>query len=247
MKIFKILSLSLLFLCANLVYAQEKIIFATHTGYPPFVSKNAQGDIIGFGADIVHAICKKLNASCTIEDTSFEALIPSLNSNKYDVAFGGMSITKKREKVVDFTQSYLDNIGTFLIKKNHKLTLTKAGLEGKTVGYQQGTTFKNYLSGVYGNSIKVKSYPNVEMGLIDLESGRIDTIVMDKTVAKQLIKNSKNINLTTQGNLVSTKYFGIGKGMAVKKGNTKLLNQLNTTISELKQDGTLQKITNKWF
>ena len=243
----KIVIVLCLLFSGTLAFAQESISFGTTATYPPFISKNAQGQFVGLEMDLVNAICQKLQAKCTVTDTTFESLIPSVINNKFDAVFDGINITKQRQKIVNFTDSYLDSVGTFLINKNHKLTLTKAGLKGKTIGYEQGTNFRDYLSGVYGNSIKKKPYLRVDMGLIDLESGRIDALVMDKVVAKQLIKNSKDSSLTTQGNLVSTKYFGIGKGIAVKKGNTKLLNQLNTAISQLKQDGTLQKIISKWF
>ena len=240
-----VIALCLLF-SGTLAFAQENILLGTNATYPPFISKNAQGQFVGLDVDVVKAICKKLNASCTIEDTSFNSLIPSVNSNKYDVIFGGLSITKQRKKVVSFTQSYFDNIDTYLVDNDNKLTLTKAGLSGKSVGYQQGTSVKDYLFKTYGNTIKMKPYPNVEMALIDLKSGRIDAILMDKIVAQKLIKNSKDSSLTTQGNIIDN-IIGEGKAMAVKKGNTKLLNQLNTAISQLKQDGTLQKIITKWF
>ena len=241
-----ILAISLLS-TSTLAFAQQSISFGTNATYPPFISKNAQGQFIGFDIDLINAICQKLQAKCTVTDTSFESLVPSVLNNKYDAVFGGITVTKKRAKVIAFTQIYKQNPTTYIVEKNKPLLLTKQGLKGEVIGYQQGNMFQDYLKATYGNSVTIKSYPSDGLAMVDLRAGRINAIMVDKLVGQSLLKETKDDNLTLQGNIYSDKYFGKGVGIGLKKGNTKLLNQLNKAIDQLRQDGTLAKLDKKWF
>ena len=240
------LAMTIMVMCSSLAWAQQ-IHFATNATYPPFVSKDANGQLIGFGIDVVHAICNKLKASCEITDTAWDALIPALNANKYDAIFGGMSITPKRARVVDFTKSYYQNPATYIINKDKSLALTDVGMTDKVIGYQQGNTFKDYLVATYGKKVVLKAYPSVALAFIDVKAGRINALMLDKSVAQDLLKGEKDKQYITQADIYSTKYFGQGNGIAVKKGNASLQMEINGAITMLEQDGTITKLTQKWF
>ncbi|WP_018300819.1 transporter substrate-binding domain-containing protein [Fangia hongkongensis] len=247
-KLCKLLSIAALTTMAfGASYADQiNIKFATNATYPPFVSKNAQGKMIGYDIDVVHAICKDIKAKCSIEDTSFEALIPSLTLGKYDAIFGGLSITPKRQQVVDFTKPLYQNAATFIVAKDSEFSLKQSEMDGKVIGYQQGNTFPNYIKATYGSKVKLKAYPSPALAFQDLIHHRIDAVMLDKIVATDMLRKQNNKDYITVGDIYNAKYFGIGSGIAVKKGNQTLLKELDQSIHTLHQNGTIKKLQKKW-
>lgn len=225
--------------------AQKKLIFATEATYPPFVYMNANGTMNGFDADIIEALCNQMHRQCKLVNAPWDSLIPSLQIGRFDSLFGGMGITAQREKVVDFTKPYYENAVTFVIKKGANFTLEN--IKGKTIGVQVGTTFDRYLRQKYGNSITIKTYESNMTALMDLKAGRINAVFLDKPVATMWLKQKINEDYTDKYNIYNKKYFGIGNGIAIKKTNPELVKELNTALTQIKQDGTYQKIVNQWF
>lgn len=223
----------------------EKLTIATEATYPPFVYFNSSGDIQGFDADIINALCDQIHAKCELQNTSFDSLIPSLQIGRFDAVFGGMGITPAREKVVDFTKPYYKNSVTFVVKKDSKFLLNN--IKGKTVGVQIGTTFAKFLHEKYKNLITIKTYASNMEALMDLKLGRINAVFLDKPVAVEWLKNKHNQEYTTVYNIYNDKYFGIGNGIAIKKNNQKLIKVLNHALVDIKANGKYQKIVDKWF
>ncbi|WP_119344929.1 transporter substrate-binding domain-containing protein [Facilibium subflavum] len=246
MKKISLMLLSIAFVTTGFASSTTTLRFATNATYPPFVSVNDKGQMIGFGIDVVNALCQQMKVKCEITDTAWDSLIPALMIGKYDAIFGGLSITKKRAKVVDFTKPYYKNAATFIINKDKPLTLTQKGMQGKVIGYQQGNTFGSYITSNYGTAVKLKAYPSPALAFMDLKAGRINALILDRPVAVSLLKAEKTRQYVTQGQL-HDQAFGIGNGIAVKKGNTILQNQLNQAIDRLEENGTLTKLTYKWF
>lgn len=225
----------------------QTIKFATEATYPPFVYVGPNGQVQGFGADIVHALCQQMHAKCTIINQPWESLIPSLKLGKFDAIFGGMNITAAREKQVDFTHSYYQNSISFVAAKSTHLVVSKVGLKGKTIGVQGGTTFDTYLQDTYGNEITINHYPSEQDALMDLQSGRVDAVVGDSPLIQQWLKKNSGQYAIAGKPINNQKYFGKGDAIAVKKGNVKLLQALNKALVKIKANGTYQKIVNKYF
>lgn len=237
-----------LFVLSPLVNAQPiQIKFATEATYPPFVYIGKDGQIKGFDADIIYALCKKLHATCSLSNQPWQSLIPSLKLGKFDALFGGMAITDAREKQVNFTHAYYNNSVSVVAPKSAQLSLSVAGLKNKVIGVQGGTTFDVYLQNTYGSVITINRYPSMQDAFLDLQSGRVDAVIGDTPVIQQwLEKNASHYTLVGKP-IQNITYFGKGNGIAVKKGNTKLLKALNKALQAIKNDGTYQKILNKHF
>ncbi|MDC9594152.1 arginine ABC transporter substrate-binding protein [Xenorhabdus sp. IM139775] len=217
--------------------------FATEATYPPFEFIDANNKIQGFDVDLADAICAKLNTKCTFTNQAFDSLIPSLKFRRFDALMAGIDITPDRQKQVDFTQTYYDNSAIFIAVRGKFAQI--ADFKGKQVGIQNGTTHQKYLMEQH-KELKTVPYDSYQNAILDLKNGRIDAVFGDTAVVNEWLK--KNQELNTVGDKVTDKnYFGIGLGIAVRKGNTELLGKLNTALAEIKQDGTYDAIYKKWF
>ncbi|CDM90714.1 arginine ABC transporter substrate-binding protein [Xenorhabdus bovienii] len=222
---------------------KETLRFATEATYPPFEFIDANNKIQGFDVDLANAICAKINAECTFTNQAFDSLIPSLKFRRFDALMAGIDVTPDRRKQVDFTHTYYDNSAVFIAIKG-KFTHS-ADLKSKQVGIQNGTTHQKYLMEQH-KEIKTVPYDSYQNAILDLKNGRIDAVFGDTAVANEWLK--KNKELGSVGDKVTDKnYFGIGLGIAVRKGNTALLDKLNKALAEVKQDGTYNSIYKKWF
>ncbi|HMT03232.1 MAG TPA: transporter substrate-binding domain-containing protein [Burkholderiales bacterium] len=227
---------------------KKVITFATEATYPPFETVAPSGELQGFDIDIANSICEKLKAKCVFLNQPFDSLIVNLQIGKFDAIIAAMSITPDRQKVVNFTNPYYINSLSFIARKDINFDITPGKFKNKTVGVQQGTTFANYLNKVYGKNINVKTYVSTEMAFLDLANGRIDTVMGDTPLLKVWMQDHGNDQYHFIGNpITDSKLLGVGNGIAVNKNNKQLLNSFNKAIEQIRKDGTMKKIENKYF
>lgn len=248
MKLLKVLGLLFATVLLNPVYADTKTIhFATEATYPPFESVNAAGKIQGFDVDVANALCAEIKAECSFSNQAFNSLIPGLKLGKFDAVIASLGVTYTRQKQVDFTQTYYEPSASFVAPLGKHESL--AVLSGKTIGTQEGTTFVKYLAERYPNEVTTKTYASMQDAFLDLVAGRVDMVLADTPIARAWLKQDKN---NTQYGIVDKPivdhlYFGAGYAIAVRKGNTTLLNDLNKALTTIKANGTYQKIVAKHF
>jgi arginine transport system substrate-binding protein len=226
----------------------QKITFATEGTYPPFESVGPSGKLQGFDIDMANAICAKLKAQCVFINQPFDSLIPSLKIGKFDAIIAAMAITPERQKVIDFSVPYYSDSVSFVALNSVNFDVTPGKLKDKIIGVQQGTTFQNYLQHIYGKDVTVKTYASQQNAFMDLSAGRVDAVMGDTPLVALWLKDQEKNKFHVLGKPINNPlYFGVGNGIAVKKGNTALLNQLNGAISSLKKDGTAAKLEQKYF
>jgi arginine transport system substrate-binding protein len=249
----KFLHLSLLFfigLISQPLFADlpKTLTIATEASYPPFESINAQGSIEGFDIDVVNALCKQIQVQCTFVNQPWDGLIPSLKLGKFDVLVGGMNITDTRKEQVDFTDPYYLNTASFVGKKTTKVQISKADLKDKIIGVQGGTTAQYFLEGEYPE-VKIKTYASQQDAFLDLVANRVDLVLADTPVVKNWLQNNNNAEkyLTLGQPISNSQYFGVGYGIAVKKGNNELRSALNKALVEIKHNGSYDKIVKQYF
>ncbi len=240
----KILLIFSLATAALTSYAAQTLTFATEATYPPFVSMTPAGNMVGFDADLTRAVCAQMHATCTLVNAPWDSLIPSLQIGKYDVLFGGMGITKAREKVVSFSEPYYNNTSAIVAMTSSHLG---DNLTGKIVGVQVGTTFQKYMQAKYGTTATIKPYASDMQALLDLQSGRLNAAFLDTPVAVLWMQDHPNSGMSIIKQITDPAFFGSGNGYAVQKGNTALVNELNQAIDALKKNGTLAKLQTQYF
>ncbi len=237
-----------LFLSAGSAFAKEIVRIANETATPPFNFVDGQGNIKGFDVEIAAALCDVMGVEKKDVIQDWDGMIPGLLSKKFDAIISDMSITPKRLKVVNFSQSYYDETGLFMSRKGETFDFAPQGLKGKRVGVQRATTWANYIKGVYGKSVEIKYYDAPAGQVLDLAAGRIDLVLASDIFVFKTLKGEDGKALQEVGPLVNDKeYIGAGVGIAVRKEDKELLAAFNTALAEIKANGTYDKIYDKWF
>jgi polar amino acid transport system substrate-binding protein len=225
--------------------------------YMPFTEVNSAGNWDGFEAELSHALCEKMEVECKISQTSWEGLIPSLTAEKIDFIVGAFSITEKRKEVVDFSNPYFNNL-TVLVgmkmddnaitdkKVGNDLVVDAASLKRRIIGYQSGSVQAAYAE-KFLPTIDAKGYPGGDTALADLTAGRVDYVLMDLEPVKTFLKSKDGEDYEIKHKVPANALLGEGIGYAVRKNDTELLEKINTGLSALQEDGSLELMINKWF
>ncbi len=230
--------------------AQEgrKIRIGVEGAYPPFSFIGPDGKLKGFDIDITNALCEQMKAQCTMVQQEFDGMIPSLQAKKIDAVIASMSITEDRQKVVDFSDKYYRTPARFVAKKNSGLKVDVAGLKGKRIGVQRTTTHDRFATDTFKES-EIVRYAKQDDVFLDLASGRLDGALLDWIAASEgFLKTPAGKDFSFQGPIyVDFKYFGVGAGIALRKGDTDLKNQFNAAIKAIRVNGVYKKIQDKYF
>ncbi|MBO8158573.1 MAG: basic amino acid ABC transporter substrate-binding protein [Thermosyntropha sp.] len=223
----------------------KKIIVGTNATFPPFESQE-KGELVGFDIDLIKAIGEVQGYEVEVKHMAFEALVPAVQQGKIDAAISGMSITPDRLEVVDFTEPYFD-AGLIVAVRNDNTDINGTeDLKGKRLAAQTGTIGAAYCDKVKEKdpSTEVKLFKDVGEAFMELKKGGVDAVINDHPVTLNYILTTEDANIKMVGEVFSAddKY-----GIAVKKGNTELLNMLNEGLAKVKENGTYDKIYKKYF
>ena len=211
----------------------------TNATFPPYEFVGDDGNVQGIDADIAAAIADKLGMKLEITDMEFDSLIPALQSDTIDVALAGMTVTPDRQENVDFSDSYAKGVQVIIVKDGSDIA-SPDDLEGKSIGVQTGTTGDIYCTDDYGQE-NVKQFNNGPLAVAALVNGQIDCVVIDQEPAKNYVAANSGLKI------LDTAYADEDYAIAIKKGNTELLDKVNGALKELEGDGTLQSIVDKYI
>jgi len=238
-KLIFLASIFVLAACGQSSGDKPVLKMATSADFPPFESRDTNGEFIGFDIDLANIIAEELGYKLEISDQNFDGLIGALQAKRVDMVLAGMSATEKRKKNVDFSKEYHRSGEMFLSLPENKVE-SLDGLKGKVVGVQLGTIQEegaNELSKEYG--FEVKAVDNAAVLIQELLSNRVDVVYMDKQVAK--------------GYMESQGLFGFddpttsspGMAIAFPKGSD-LVEKVNKVLEKLEENGKLQELKDKW-
>ena len=255
----------------------ETIRIGTEGAYPPWNSKDASGNLIGFEVELANELCKIMKAECTIVEQDWDGMIPALLLRKFDAIMAGMSITDERLKTINFSQGYADEVASLAVIKGSDLegmdtpeginlslggsdvkkalkTITGA-LAGKTVCVQTATIHQNFLDSGDVGSVNVRTYKTQDEVNLDLASGRCDAALAAAVAFTDYAeKSGKPVVLV--GPTFSGGAFGNGVGVGIRKGgdsnniekrDAKLLKDFNKAIDKARKQGIISKLAIKHF
>ena len=251
MKKLIILSLVVLFSLVSSVSANDwdKIRIGVEGAYPPFSSVDKDGTLKGFDIDIALALCKEIGAECVLVPQDWDGIIPALLARKYDAIIASMSITPERQKKVAFSDKYYNSPAKFAQKKGSGITISKEGLKGKTVGVQRATTHDSFITGEFGDSVNIKRYGTQDEAYLDAIAGRVDLLLADSIAMDDgFLKTDKGKGWEFVGPGYSDpKYFGVGAGIAVRKGDRELAKLFSLAIKVIRSNGVYHMINGRYF
>ncbi|WP_182187659.1 basic amino acid ABC transporter substrate-binding protein [Pectinatus frisingensis] len=221
----------------------EKVLkVATSADFAPFEFQGENDtDYQGFDMDLIRAIGKEMGTKVEINNISFDGLIPALQTGNIDAVITGMSINEEREKEVAFSDPYYESGLTIIVKADNNSINSFNDLQGKKIAVQIGTTGAEEAKKI--PNAQVKELNSSADTFLELKAGNVDAVVNDKPVnAYYMTKNSDNSVKRVGEQLTSENY-----GIAVKKDNTKLVQEINDALKKLKENGEYNKIYKKWF
>jgi ABC-type amino acid transport substrate-binding protein len=217
----------------------NKVLMSTNAQFQPFEYYSGK-KIVGIDVEIANKIAAKLGKELEIRDVEFDSLPNELSSGKCDFVAAGMSITDERKKNMDFSEPYFDATQSIIVLKDSQIK-SRTDLNGKTVGVQQGTTGDNYCTDEKKTAdIHVKTVKRYNKGsdaISDLIAGRLDAVVIDDFPAQKFVEKNSDKIIKLNDALTVEKY-----AIAVKKGNTELLNTINSVLEEMKSNGEIDKL-----
>ncbi len=217
----------------------EKIIMATNPEFPPFEyivegDKGVVGSYDGIDLLIAVEIAKDLNKELSVEAMDFEAIIPAVKSGKADFSIAGMTIKPDRLENVDFSEPYWVAVQTIIVKSDNTEIVDAKSLKGKKVGVVTGYTGDTVVSEMDG--VTVERYKKGIDAVMDLNSSRLDAVVIDSPTANRFISKFQDLKGVVDPIFETEEY-----AIAVAKGNTELLDKINTTIKRLKDNGDIER------
>lgn len=214
--------------------------------YPPFEmeKKNGRG-YTGFDIEMIKAIADQLGLKVEIKDVGFSGLQSgtTLAAGTCDVAASAMTVTDKRKKNLDFSNSYYDADQSLLVPKKSSISGIE-DLAGKKVGVQQGTTGQDYAEQHAPESATIVAYPSDAELTRALAAGQIDAILQDLPPNQAHVRNSKPMPVEIVAVFQTNEHYGFA---VAEEGSTKLLNAINKALKKLKNNGTYEKLYNEYF
>ena len=210
---------------------ENQLILVTEAGFAPY-EYYENGKIVGVDIDIANEIANYIGKELVVKDIAFDSIINELNSGKADFAAAGMSITPERLQEVDFSIEYITSNQVVIVRKDSNITMNE--IDGKKIAVQLGNVADSYATKNYKNSKIVRQKKYLTM-VEDLKASKVDLIIMDNLPAQEIVKVNDGLKLLP-GYLFSDSY-----GIAVKKGNTDLLNSINTVLEKLQNEGKIEE------
>lgn len=217
--------------------------------YEPFTYKTADGKATGFDVDFANALCEQIKRKCVLEEQVWDSMIPGLMARKYDVIISSMGITEARLAQIDFSDRYYKTHSRMVLKKSVNFD-GPASIKGKRIGVGKATIQEKWALGeLKPAGVNVVSYDAQDQVYLDLRAGRIDGTVADFVeVTGGFLSKPEGQDYQLVGpELDDPKYFGIGVGIGLRKGETALKDTLNGGIQALRANGVYKTINDKYF
>ncbi|UXN06603.1 transporter substrate-binding domain-containing protein [Bartonella sp. HY761] len=258
----------------SLAQAQEKPITSIRIGtegaFRPFNFTKPDGSLDGYEIDLGNALCEKMKVECTFVIQPFDSMIPALNAGKFDVIMSGLTNTAKRRETIDFSQSYSLTPQVFATLKGSPLdplphqgeTLQlasdkenaekaiediKAAVKGRVIGVQTASLGLSLLDAYYKDSSEIREYKTTQQHDLDLKAGRVDMIVASLGYFNDLKTKPGYEDLVLVGPYYKGGLLGQGAGVGMRKNSPQLQAMFNKAIDEAKADGTIKRLSEKWF
>lgn len=230
------------------------LTMSTNAEFPPYEYFGEDGKVTGIDAEIAAAIAEKMGYELKIEHMDFTAVLAAIATGKADFAMAGLTITPDRQEQVDFSTPYTTAVQAVIVKEDSPIKTVDDLFGDKfyTVGVQTGFTGDMFVTSDIaepkdgdGNALKplgtVERYKKGADSIQALLSGKVDCVVIDDAVAKNFVDANPGLKI------LETKYAEEQYALAVPKGESELSKTILATLDELIQDGTVQKIIDKYI
>ena len=215
-----------------------KLTMATNAAFPPYEMTTDAGEFEGIDIETAQAIADKLGLELQIDDMDFDAALLSVQQGKADIVMAGVTVTDERKAVMDFSDSYATGIQSIIVPEGSDIA-SPDDLAGKKIGTQRGTTGYIYCSDDFGDE-SVVAYDDGLTAVQALNNGQVDAVVIDNAPAKEFVAANPGLVILDTSYAEEDYAIGVAKGSSLK-------DVVNAALEELKADGTLQSIVDKYI
>jgi octopine/nopaline transport system substrate-binding protein len=259
---------------STVAHAEEKkwthVTIATEGAFRPWNFTNADGSLDGYEIELIKYFCAHMKVECTTVIQPFDGMIPALTAGKFDAIISGMSATAKREEVIAFSDSYGTTGQTFATLKSSpladlplkgevfSLATNEAGavealkkiepmLKGKTIGVQTASIAATFLDKYLKDVVDIREYKTTEQHDLDLKADRVDLIMASMAYLSTAAAKPGNEDMVVTGPRFQGGLLGRGSSVGLRKEDTQLQAMFNDAIAAAKADGTITRLSEKWF
>ncbi|MGG5460720.1 ABC transporter substrate-binding protein [Clostridium sp. B9] len=220
-----------------------KLVVGLSADYAPYefhIMKDGKDQVVGFDISIANEIAENLGVELEIKEMEFGAIVQSVKSGMIDLGISGLTPDEERKKAVDFSDIYYEAEQGVLINKDNKDSIKGIGdLSGKKVGAQIGSIQAEIANGIEGADVKLLD--NVNTLILELKTGKLDALIVELPVAKIATEVNPELSLADE----TIKDSEGGSAIAIQKGNDDLVEAVNKTITELKDNGKMDEFVNE--
>ena len=212
--------------------------------FPPMGFVGDDGEFTGFDLDLAAEVAKRLGKEIKYQPIAWDAKDMELASGNIDCIWNGFS-TKNREDKYTWTKPYMKNDQVFVVRSDSDISSFE-DLAGKTVEVQIESSAEAVLkenAELSGTFAKLQTVADFNTGFMDLEMGGVDALAMNSVVANYQITKRGSKGFKVLDKPLSSEEYAVG----FKLGNTILRDEVQTALEEMKADGTLKSISEKWF
>ena len=259
-------SISVVATTGSMAEDRKVVTVGVEGAFPPFNATTANGDLEGLDLDVIKEVCRRAALECNIVAQDWDSQIPSLLAGKFDIVLT-MGPNPERRKSIDFSDPYVITPNTFLVAVDGPLSkLPRSGenlntdtedgkkaiveireaLKGMTVGAALSSSQLQFTKETFGDVADVRTYKSSEQVQLDLKGGRLDAQFDNVVFAREKAAKSEG-KLMTSGPLLVGGIMATNVCLGIRKNEPDLKAVLNKAIGEMRVDGTLAKISEKWF
>ena len=222
--------------------ATKYLVMGTDAKFPPFELRGgpAGADVVGFDVDVARAIAEKAGLPLKIVEMDFDRLLPALAKGKVDLVLAALSITEERRALVDFSVPYYKATQVALILAGGPVPESKGDLKGMRIAAQAGTTGFAAAEALTAAE-NIRSVDSPQAAEVDLMNSQVDVAIVDEQPAIQLAERNPELYLIRPG--FDEEFYGV----AVRQGNTNLLETVNQVLGEISADGRYDRFVDQWL
>lgn len=224
--------------------AVTKLVVGLDDNFPPMGFRDEKNEIVGFDIDMAREAAKRASIEVEFKPIDWSAKEAELLGKRVDVLWNGLTILETRKEKILFTDPYMENKQIIIVKKGSDIT-DKATMAGKVVGVQEGSSAVTALEAekdVSSTFKEIKQFGDNITALMDLETGRLDAVVVDEVVGRFHVAKKPDTYTVLEQDF-GTEEYGVG----FRKDDEATRNKINDVLNEMKKDGKAAEIANKWF
>ncbi|MBV6682828.1 amino acid ABC transporter substrate-binding protein [Rossellomorea sp. RS05] len=224
----------------NKVKEDGKILIGTEGTYPPFTFHDDSGKLTGFDVELAREVAKRLGVKAEFQETQWDAMFEGLNSKRFDMIANQVGVREDRQKKYDFSTPYIESSAVVVAKKDNKNVKSFEDIKG--LKSAQSLT-SNYRDIAEKNGAEIQGVEGLSQSIELIEQGRVDVTVNDKISVLDYLNKKKgaNVKIVAEAGEASESAF------MFRKGDDKLVKEVNKALEDMKEDGTYKKISEKWF